>query len=60
MDFIRNHPVIAAVLLGCTLAGAVLGFALLTPEWSVPHRILAGAVAGAGSGLLVTAPKMYG
>jgi hypothetical protein len=60
MDFIRHHPVIAATLVGCTVAGAVLGFALLTPEWSAAHRILAGAVAGAGSGLLITAPKMYG
>jgi hypothetical protein len=58
--FVAQHPVITATLLGCTVIGAVLGVALLTGEWSVPRRLLAGAVAGAGAGLLVTATKMLG
>jgi hypothetical protein len=57
---LRRHPVITAVLLGCTLAGAVLGFYLLTGDWSAARRIAGGAVAGAGVGLLITAPKMLG
>jgi hypothetical protein len=58
--FVAQHPVITAAFLGCTVIGAVLGVALLTGEWSVPRRLLAGAVAGAGAGLLVTATKMLG
>jgi len=58
--FVAQHPVITATLLGCTVIGAVLGVALLTGEWSVPRRLFAGAVAGAGAGLLVTATKMLG
>ena len=51
---------ITGTLLGCTLAGAVLGFYLLTGDWSPARRILAGALAGAGTGLLMTATKMIG
>lgn len=57
---VRDHPVIAGVLVACTLGGAVLGFALLTPEWSVARRIAGGAVGGAGIGLIVTATRMIG
>jgi len=56
---VRRHPVIAGVLLGCTVAGALLGCALLTPDWSLVRRLLAGAFAGAGTGLLITATKMF-
>jgi hypothetical protein len=58
--FVAQHPVITATLVGCTVLGAVLGVVLLTGEWSVPRRLLAGSVAGAGTGLLVTATKMLG
>ena len=57
---LRRHPIITATLLGCTLAGAVLGFYLLTEDWSVARRLAAGAIAGAGTGLLMTATKMIG
>jgi len=50
--------VIAGTLIGCTLLGAVLGFYLLTGDWSIGRRIAAGCVAGVGVGLLVTATKM--
>ena len=59
-EFVARHPVVATTLLGCTVIGAVLGVALLTGEWSVLRRLFAGAVAGAGAGLLVTATKMLG
>jgi hypothetical protein len=55
---IQRHPVITAILIGCTLLGAALGFALLGEDWSVLDRILAGTIGGAGVGLLVTATKM--
>ena len=54
----RRHPVISAVLLSCTLLGALCGAWLLTGEWSLARRLAAGAVAGAGAGFLVTATKM--
>ena len=57
---LRRHPVITATLLGCTVAGAVLGFYLLTDDWSIARRLAAGAIAGAGTGLLMTGTKMIG
>jgi Kef-type K+ transport system membrane component KefB len=55
---VRRHPVISAVLVACTVAGAVLGAFLLTGEWSLARRVGAGAVAGGGVGFLITATKM--
>lgn len=57
---LRRHPVITATLVGCALAGAALGFYLLTGDWSPARRIFAGALAGGGVGLLMTATKMIG
>ena len=56
----RTHPVITTTLVVCIALGAVLGFSLLTEDWSAARRILAGAFAGAGTGLLITATKMLG
>jgi hypothetical protein len=56
---LRRHPVIAGVLAACTLAGAVAGAVMLDQEWFVLRRVAAGAVAGAGVGLLLTATKMF-
>jgi hypothetical protein len=56
---IRRHPVLAAVLLVSTLGGAALGACYLPSEWTLLRRGLAGAVAGAGTGLLVTATRLY-
>lgn len=56
----REHPVIVGILVVSTLSGAVLGAYLLTGEWSLTRRILGGAVAGAGTGLLITTTKMLG
>jgi hypothetical protein len=58
-SFVRRHPVISATLLATTLLGALLGATFLTGEWSLARRIAAGAVSGAGIGLLLTATKMY-
>lgn len=51
---------ITATLLVCTALGAVLGFSLLTEDWSAARRVLAGAFDGVGTGLLITATKMLG
>jgi len=57
---LRGHPEITATLLGCTFAGALLGCYLLTDDWSIARRLVAGAIAGAGTGLLMTGTKMIG
>ena len=57
---LRRHPVVTGVIVACSLAGAVLGPELLTQDWSLARRVAAGAVAGAGTGLLLTATKMLG
>jgi hypothetical protein len=58
-SIVKQHPVITAVMLGCTVIGAVLGYVLLTEDWSAARRIAGGAVGGAGVGLLITATKMF-
>ena len=58
-SFLRRHPVVSATLVATTLLGAVAGAVFLSGEWSLARRILAGGVAGAGTGLLLTATKMY-
>ena len=58
-SFLRRHPGVSATLVATTLLGAVAGALFLTGEWSLARRILAGGVAGAGTGLLLTATKMY-
>jgi len=55
---LTRHPVIAGTLITCTVLGAALGFDLLAGDWSAVRRIAAGAVAGGGVGLLITATKM--
>jgi hypothetical protein len=58
-SFVRRQPVITATLVATTALGAVAGALFLTGEWSLSRRILAGALAGAGTGFLLTATKMY-
>ena len=60
LGLLRRHPVLTSVFLACTVAGAVLGFALLSHDWSALRRIAAGGVAGAGAAFLVTATRMFG
>lgn len=57
---VARHPVITATLLVCTVGGAIAGALYLSGDWSLARRIAAGAVAGAGTGLLVTATKLFG
>jgi hypothetical protein len=56
----RAHPVITAVMLAFTVAGAVLGPLWLPESLSLWRRALGGAVGGAGVGLLLTAYRMIG
>jgi len=58
-SFVRHHPVISGTLVATTALGAVLGAFYLGADWSLTRRIAAGAVAGAGTGLLLTFTKLY-
>lgn len=60
LDPLRRHPVITVVILGGALLGGCIGFLYLDPEWWAVRRIAAGAVAGGGLGLFVTATRMMG
>jgi len=60
LGVVRRHPVLVGTLVACTLLGAALGYFWLTQEWSVARRLAAGALGGAGSGLLVTGTKWIG
>jgi hypothetical protein len=57
---ITAHPIIFGVVIACISIGTVLGVLILTDEWSLARRIAAGAVGGAGVGILITAPKIIG
>lgn len=57
---LRDHPVLAAVMVACTVAGAVAGVYLLADDWTLARRLAAGAVAGAGCGLIVITTRMVG
>jgi len=57
---LRDHPIVTAVLVGCTVLGAILGVVFLSSDWHLARRIAGGAVAGAGTGLLLTFNRLYG
>ena len=56
----RRHPVMTSTVLACALLGAVLGGGWLPEEWSLARRVVAGALAGAGTGMLMTGTKWIG
>ena len=60
LERLREHPVITAVMLLCTVAGAVAAPLILPESLSETRRVLGGAVSGAGIGLLLTAYRMIG
>jgi RsiW-degrading membrane proteinase PrsW (M82 family) len=58
---ITRHPVISAILVVCTLTGAVVGYAFLVSAAGSPLQAIVGsAVGGAGVGLLITATRLLG
>ena len=59
-QIVARHPFIAATMVLCTLGGAIAGVVFLSGNPSLARRLAAGAVGGAGTGLLPTATKMLG
>jgi hypothetical protein len=57
---LRDHPIVTAVLVGCTVLGAILGGVFLSSDWHLARRLAGGAVAGTGIGLLITFNRLYG
>ncbi len=61
LSVIADHPVISAIMIVCTLAGAWFGYAFLISAAGSPlEAIVGGAVGGAGVGLLITATRLLG
>jgi hypothetical protein len=59
-EILRGHPVIVALVVGCVLAGVAVGLVVLPEEWTTLRKIAGGAVAGAGCGLIIAAPRIIG
>jgi hypothetical protein len=59
-SFAATHPWITALFAVCAVAGAVAGAVYLPEDWSLARRLAAGALAGTGSALLVTASRLIG
>ena len=57
---LRDHPVLALVMVACTVGGAAAGVTLLAEDWTLARRLAAGAVGGAGCGLIVITTRMVG
>ena len=58
---IARHPVVSAVMIVCTLAGACVGYAFLISAAGSPlEAIVGGAVGGAGVRFLITATRLLG
>ena len=57
---LRAYPIITATIVGCTLAGVVAGVLFLPESWELWRKLAGGALAGAGCGLIVTAPRIVG
>ena len=60
LGVVRAYPIISATIAGCTLAGVVAGLLFLPESWELWRRLAGGALAGAGCGLIVTAPRIVG
>jgi hypothetical protein len=58
VDAIRRHPVISAIFLAGFVGGAVAGYVWLPDDWALLRRIAAGAVAGGGAAVFITATNL--
>jgi len=59
-SLVREHPWITAIMLVCTVGGALAGPSLFDEDWSLLRQLAAGAFCGAWVGLTLTVTKMIG
>lgn len=59
-EILRAHPIITSLIVGCTLLGVSMGLLFLPDDWTSLRKIAGGVVAGAGFGLIITAPRISG
>jgi hypothetical protein len=59
MDRLRRHPVITATFAVCIAAGVAAAVVWLPEDWALVRRLAAGAVAGAGTALFITATRLF-
>jgi len=59
-DLVREHPWITAIMLVCTVGGALAGPTLFDPDWTLLRQVAAGAFCGAWVGITLTVTKMIG
>ncbi len=57
---VARHPIMAVVMVGFIIGGAVTGYFLLSQDWSAFRRISGGAIGGSGVGFILTASRMIG
>lgn len=60
LRLVREHPWITAIMLACTVGGALAGPALFDDDWSLLRQLAAGAFCGAWVGITLTVTKMIG
>jgi hypothetical protein len=59
VQWLREHPVIAAIFVICTVAGAGAGVVYLPEDWALLRRLAAGAISGAGVALFSTVTRLF-
>jgi hypothetical protein len=59
VNWLREHPLIAATFAICTVAGAAAGVAYLPDDWAILRRLAAGAISGAGAALFMTVTRLF-
>ena len=57
---LREHPVITVLMTVMTVLPALAGLIWLDNDWPAWRRLLAGASAGFGVGLIITMARMLG
>jgi Flp pilus assembly protein protease CpaA len=59
-DLTARSRGVSIALVACILAGTIAGYFLLGEEWAAWRRVLGGAFAGLGIGILIFASRWIG
>jgi len=58
VQLLRRHPVISALFALGIVGGAAAGVTWLPDDWALLRRLAAGAVAGSGAAVFITATNL--